>query len=246
MPKPPSGIPGSSGSRRPVHRYKTSPRPAGGAMIGTCDPSSFGRFMAVTGSNNGAHGHREVEVMPYGQQFAPPGSAVAARPQTARTRPTTGSQNSRRRPTPTGTVAMCSASARAASATRGTSRGAHNSSPSGVAADHASGVSGLHGGAGGPGVATMSAATAVLPRELMQRAVDVAREAVKEISLTQQSPFLTRCEKLGLEFIMEVAATDATQSMFVLRMQKTRGEAALFREMCMKILPHVKLGAHQC
>ena len=92
----------------------------------------------------------------------------------------------------------------------------------------------------------MSAATAVLPRELMQRAVDVAREAVKEISLTQQSPFLTRCEKLGLEFIMEVAATDATQSMFVLRMQKTRGEAALFREMCMKILPHVKLGAHQC
>ena len=63
---------------------------------------------------------------------------------------------------------------------------------------------------------------------------------VKDMSLTAETPFLAKCVKLGLEFNMEVAATDATQSHFVLRLQLLRGEAALFREMCARIIPRVK------
>ena len=92
---------------------------------------------------------------------------------------------------------------------------------------------------GGPGVATMSQAMAVKPRELMHKAINVAN-AVKDMSLTAETPFLAKCVKLGLEFNMEVAATDATQSHFVLRLQLLRGEAALFREMCARIIPRVK------
>ena len=86
----------------------------------------------------------------------------------------------------------------------------------------------------------MSAPTAVAPRELMARAVKVAG-AFREMSVTLQSPFMARCEKHGLQFLMEVAATDASQSRFVIRLQLHRGEASLFREVAARILPNVKL-----
>ena len=52
---------------------------------------------------------------------------------------------------------------------------------------------------------------------------------------------MARCEKHGLQFLMEVAATDASQSRFVIRLQLYRGEASLFREVAARILPNVKL-----
>lgn len=55
------------------------------------------------------------------------------------------------------------------------------------------------------------------------------------------SPFVARCEKHGLEFLMEVAATDTSQSRFVVRLQFFRGETTLFCEIAARILPNLNL-----
>ena len=63
----------------------------------------------------------------------------------------------------------------------------------------------------------------------------------KAIAVTLQSPFIARCEKHGLQFLMEVAATDTSQSSFVLRLQLARGDASLFREVAARIIPSLTL-----
>ena len=42
---------------------------------------------------------------------------------------------------------------------------------------------------------------------------------------------------------MEVAATDSTQSNFVLRLQLSRGDASLFRELAARIIPALSVSA---
>lgn len=86
----------------------------------------------------------------------------------------------------------------------------------------------------------MSPPTGMPPRELMAEAVKLA-SAQKAMSVTLLSPFIARCEKHGLDFLMEVAATDATQSFFVIRLQLSRGDASLFREIAARILPALRI-----
>ena len=93
----------------------------------------------------------------------------------------------------------------------------------------------------GPSVSTMSNPTEVAPKELMARAMKVA-DHIKDMKVAMQSPYMAHCRKHGLTFLMEVAATDASQSQFVVRLQLYKGDAALFREMAARILPNVKLG----
>ena len=58
-----------------------------------------------------------------------------------------------------------------------------------------------------------------------------------KVSTLLQSPFIARCERHGLHFLMEVAATDATQRYFVIRLKLQRGDASLFRELASRLLP---------
>ena len=59
----------------------------------------------------------------------------------------------------------------------------------------------------------------------------------KAMQVALLSPFVAKCEKHGLEFLMEVAATDASQSAFVVRLQMSRGDASFFREVAARIVP---------
>ena len=81
----------------------------------------------------------------------------------------------------------------------------------------------------------MSAPSVMPPRELMAEAMRALEKT--KISTLLQSPFIARCERHGLNFLMEVAATDATQSYFVIRLQLQRGDASLFRELAARLLP---------
>lgn len=86
-------------------------------------------------------------------------------------------------------------------------------------------------------MSTMSAPTSKEPHELMNTAMAVA-SLQKDMVVTLQSPFIARCIKNGLEFLLEVAATDATQTYFVIRLQLHRGQAVLFREVAARILAY--------
>jgi len=94
---------------------------------------------------------------------------------------------------------------------------------------------GVPGGTGG--VSTISAPTDMAPRELMAEGMRALEK--NKFSCLLQSPFMARCERHGLNFLMEVAATDATQSYFVIRLQLQRGDASLFRELAARILPNL-------
>ena len=85
-------------------------------------------------------------------------------------------------------------------------------------------------------ISSMSTPTPTPPRELMAHAVKlVSGQKAMQVSLL--SPFVAKCEKHGLEFVMEVAATDATQSAFVVRLQMSRGDAGFFKELAARIIP---------
>ena len=96
------------------------------------------------------------------------------------------------------------------------------------------------GGAPGVGMSTMSTPTSMPPRELMASALKVL-DGQRGFSYSLQSHFVARCEKHALEFLLEVAATDTSQSVFVVRLQLLRGEATLFRESAARLLPALKL-----
>jgi hypothetical protein len=81
----------------------------------------------------------------------------------------------------------------------------------------------------------MSAPTQQPPKQLMAEAVRQLESA--KMSITMQSPFIARCEAAKLSFLAEVAATDASQKWFVVRLQFQRGDGALFREVASRLLP---------
>jgi hypothetical protein len=62
-----------------------------------------------------------------------------------------------------------------------------------------------------------------------------------QVSVVQISPFLLRCERYAVEFDAEIAAVDTTQERFVVRMQQSRGDVWLFKELCYRILPAIRL-----
>lgn len=111
--------------------------------------------------------------------------------------------------------------------------------PGGVAVSQRGQSRGGGGGApgGSGGVSTISAPTDMAPRELMAEGMRALEK--NKFSCLLQSPFMARCERHGLNFLMEVAATDATQSYFVIRLQLQRGDASLFRELAARILPNL-------
>mmetsp|Transcript_52621 Transcript_52621/g.145517 ORF Transcript_52621/g.145517 Transcript_52621/m.145517 type:complete len:81 (+) Transcript_52621:3-245(+) len=62
-----------------------------------------------------------------------------------------------------------------------------------------------------------------------------------KVTATQVSAFVLRCERYAVEFDAEVAAVDAAQARFVVRLQLLRGDAWLFKELCNRILPSIRL-----
>ena len=238
VPRPPSRPATSTGAPRgrPTHRYKVAtPQvevgPAAG--VGTQAAASFatagfGQGFAGREQKTGEQSFRQTEIAAYGSRLAPPGAGRAA---------------SARRQTPgAGGTAMPAQSARRpmTSAAKRGQYGVSVSQGGRSARATMQSTSGRGAGPGHPGVSTMSAPATLPPRELMARAARVAG-GQRDMLVTITSPFMARCEKHGLEFLMEVAATDATQSRFVIRLQLCRGEATFFREVAARILPNIKL-----
>ena len=94
------------------------------------------------------------------------------------------------------------------------------------------------GGAGREGAgfsSPMSAPSQQPPKQLMAEAMRQLERA--KVSVTMQSPFIARCERHGLSFLAEVAATDASQKWFVVRLQLQKGDGSLFREVASRLLP---------
>lgn len=85
------------------------------------------------------------------------------------------------------------------------------------------------------GGSMMSKPTTTNPRALMAKAVKVAGQQ-RSMFVKLTSPFMARCERHGCEFLMEVAATDSSQQTFVIRLQRHKGDAGLFREIAYRIL----------
>ena len=92
--------------------------------------------------------------------------------------------------------------------------------------------------------------TALAQRAAAGTAVDIqdmwfrfTMDSIGELGfgVQMQSPFIARGERHGLSFVAEVAATDATQRSFVVRLQLQRGDASLFREMADRILSGLQL-----
>ena len=95
------------------------------------------------------------------------------------------------------------------------------------------------GGAPDRAVATISAPTTTPPKELMAEAMRTLHKS--RCALQWTSPFVASCERHGLHFLVEVAATDISQSYFVIRLELQKGDASLFRELAARILPAIKL-----
>ena len=112
---------------------------------------------------------------------------------------------------------------------------AHTVPGAGAGAGFGAGTgAGRDGGAAGLS-SPMSAPTQQPPKQLMAEAVRQLESA--KMSITMQSPFIARCEAAKLSFLAEVAATDASQKWFVVRLQFQRGDGALFREVASRLLP---------
>ena len=95
--------------------------------------------------------------------------------------------------------------------------------------------SGLNSTGEAPIPAPMSAPSPLPPRQLMAEAVRQLER--HKVGLLMQTPFIAKCERHGLSFLAEVAATDATQKWFVVRLQLQKGDANLFREIANRLLP---------
>jgi len=63
---------------------------------------------------------------------------------------------------------------------------------------------------------------------------------VSQVSTTGHGPFVAQCERHSLGFELEVAAVDATQAQFVVRLQLSRGDPWLFKELCARLLPAIR------
>lgn len=61
-----------------------------------------------------------------------------------------------------------------------------------------------------------------------------------QVAATVNGPFVAKCERHSLGFELEVAAVDATQTQFVVRLQLSRGDPWLFKELCSRLLPAIR------
>ena len=62
----------------------------------------------------------------------------------------------------------------------------------------------------------------------------------QKVGYAPAAPFLLRCERYSVAFELEVVAVDDTQTAFVVRLQRTKGDAWLFREICSRVLPALR------
>lgn len=102
-----------------------------------------------------------------------------------------------------------------------------------------SGSAGSAQHAGYNGSAHMSHTSTKRPADLMTETLRVFD--FNQVGYSPQSPFVMSCERGGVEFDAEVASIDATQSRFVLRLQYIRGDAWLYKELCQRVLPALRL-----
>lgn len=77
------------------------------------------------------------------------------------------------------------------------------------------------------------------PKELVAEAKAVLQ--ANKVNVAQLSTFVLRCERYAVEFETEIAAIDAAQARFIVRLQLLRGDAWLFKELCNRILPAIRL-----
>lgn len=85
----------------------------------------------------------------------------------------------------------------------------------------------------------MSHASTKKPSELLHELLRVLE--LQKVHSMQQSPFVVLCERSAVQFEAEVAAVDCTQSKFVVRLQLNQGDARLFRELCNRLLPAIRV-----
>ena len=95
---------------------------------------------------------------------------------------------------------------------------------------------GVHSGY--QGAPNMSQKLEVAPKELMGEAMRVLD--AQKVGYAPAAPFLLRCERYSVAFELEVVAVDDTQTAFVVRLQRTKGDAWLFREICSRVLPALR------
>ena len=91
------------------------------------------------------------------------------------------------------------------------------------------------------GAATMTLDSGLPPRELVAGALQALQ--AHKVSVVQVSAFVLRCERFAVEFDAEVAAVDAAQARFIVRFQLLRGDHWLFKELCNRVLPAIRLEA---
>ena len=62
-----------------------------------------------------------------------------------------------------------------------------------------------------------------------------------KVAATVLGPFVARCERHSLVFELETAAVDSSQKTFVVRLQLSRGDPWLFKELCSRLLPALRI-----
>ena len=95
---------------------------------------------------------------------------------------------------------------------------------------------GVHSGY--QGAPNMSQKLEVAPKDLMGEAMRVLD--AQKVGYAPAAPFLLRCERYSVAFELEVVAVDDTQTAFVVRLQRTQGDAWLFRAICRRVLPALR------
>ena len=218
-------------------------------------PSSFveiapiGQHLAPPGSAGGPGVGVGVGVK------QPPGSARAAtghRPGTGIARPSTGRGPASARAGGGGGApgmkvsghGMAPGSAYAAAAAAPPRRPATATGAKGGGSRHArppsAGGAGTWGGFSGfNGAPNLSRASGLPPKELMAEALRVLE--LHKVAATVLGPFVARCERHSLVFELETAAVDSSQKTFVVRLQLSRGDPWLFKELCSRLLPALRI-----
>ena len=208
----------------------TRPRAATKVAV---DPQSRAVYDSMRGSNGRAGAAKlvQVEVVPYGTPMAPAGRPVNA--SSHQTKLDT-------RLSCRGTAHMVPmAPRRPSSGPRAAGRHSDCQRPvsavSGQRVRASSGVSRVGVRSGSEAISTISAPTITPPRTLMADAIYLLDKS--KINVLLLSPFVARCERHGLKFLMEVAATDVRQQFFVVRLQLQYGDASLFHDTAARVLP---------